>query len=399
MTDEWQPGETRSVKASASGHGQAYTSQRDMTNQEITIKDSVILVVTRRAEETIEREQHAENLLSGVDELKKRLTAMTEAARIAATRLKQEVKRAREEGRAEALAEAEFQLQNAERRRAEVEVRLKQAQDERERATQLMQQAQLQALDARNELAELRRREQLEAELAQALPMMQRAADEGGTARQDAYEDQIAFADAELGDLRDQLAQLSVELKESSEAELETGAADTFTSLADPPRADASRADAPSASPAEGYPSAALSAPNSSDQQQGTTADSAAPPSLRRPVSSLLIGLAASAPILAGFGIDGAGINIVMNASPGPAIFWQIVFAVSATAALLVLTIIVLAIYMGIWPGYRRASTICIGLSMFLGPIVLIAAIVWPSPDMSLLGPAAHWLVHHFGPK
>lgn len=408
--DEGRPGNTYSTESSASDHGRAYAAQHDMSNQEITIKDSFVLVVTRRVEETMERAQHAENLLGGVDELKKRLTAMTEAARIAATRLKQEVQRAREAGRAEALAEAESRLQDAELRRDQVEARLKQAQAERDRATQLMEQAQLQALAARNELEELRRREQLEAELARARPQLQRAADAGGTVREDVYADQIASADAELGDFRDQLAQLSAELKESSEAETETEAG---ASKGDTPAAVSPVADSASAPPISVNGRAAQVPPGASGQQHSTLAPLwvKAPVSTvggrtKRPIKSSSkprrswhFGAVASIPILACCAIDGAGTNIMINAPTGPAILWQVVYALSVTMALVFIAFLVFGLISEVGKAWNdQAQTVYVGLFIFVGPLVLIGTMIFSARTLPLLGLIAHWLVYHLGP-
>lgn len=420
MTDDEQPGAIYSAKTSASGHGQAYTSQRDMTNQDITIKDSVVVVVMRRVEETMERVQYAETLRDGVDELKTRLAAMTEAARIAATRLKREVDRARSEGRQEALVEAEAQLQDAERRRKEAEARLRQAQEERDHAVQVMKQAQLQALNARNELEELRRREQLEADLAQARTELQRAATAGGTVRAEAYADQIASADAELGDFHEQLALLSAELKESSQAEPQPSA----TADDSPLKASSSATTSSAASPSVGRADRdAKAAQTSTIETDPENIPRKVPPELRttslrpfavgpQPVAegrtaharasalagSPAYGIALALPIMICCAVEGTGTNIMIHAPVGPAIMWQILYACIAFVMVVLVACIVLIIVETTTTRYGyRARRVFTDLVILVAPLVLIAAIIFPSRTVPVLAPVAHWLVHYLG--
>jgi len=71
VSDERLP-EFRSQKgmARASGHGRAFTSHHDMTNQDITIKDSIV-ILGMHADETMGRAQQSKKLLDDIDRLQK----------------------------------------------------------------------------------------------------------------------------------------------------------------------------------------------------------------------------------------------------------------------------------------------------------------------------------------
>ena len=378
------------AKASASGHGQALVSQRDMMNQDITIKDSFVLVLaTQHADEALGRAQYAKKLLDEIDELKRRLAILSQAAKSAEARLTREAERARVAGRAQALAEAQAELRDAERRRREIEARLEQAEEERGQAVHLMRQAQRQALDARSELEELRRAAQLEADLAEARLLIEHAANEGGTVREDAYDLQLASADAELGGFRQQLAMLSAELEESTELE------DTNWQEPSPPAADAlydlgaalgipASAAVPSAVPSSGdLPPV--------DWRQPAAGASAAPPSElgllphSRALGAVLFLLSAAL-----FTLAGTYINIMLSAPVGPAVVWQIVFTCAAFAVSVVGTAVLITI--------MDDSEMYIGMALLLALPILIAANIFPSRDLPGFGPVAQWLVYHLGP-
>ena len=391
MADRYRAEATYQAKASASGHGYALTSQRDMTNQNITIKDSVVFL-TQRVEETQDRAQHVEKLLEEIDELKARLAFMSEMAKSTEARLAQEAERARAAGRAQALGEAQTQLRDAERRRREIEARLDQVQDERDQAARLMRQAQLQALNARNELEEVRRAAQLEANLERARLLIKDAADAGIPAREGVYEDQLAHADAELGDFREQLVQLSAELKQSAEQEdpsrhkpWESAPSQTTYNLDHAPgyaTSNAVSAAPPALSPLRELPPAA--------RDRFPTGAEPPPPPLALLPHSRAVGAALFLLGLALFTVAGTYINIMLHAAVGPAVVWQIVFTCAAILVASVCTVIMIEA--------MDDSEMYIGAVFLLALPVLIATIFFPSRDLPGIGLAAHWLVYHLGP-
>jgi hypothetical protein len=429
-----------------------------MTNQDIVIRNSVVVLFTQRVEETMERAQHAENLLGAVDELKARLAKMTEAARIAESRLKQVAQRAREEGRAAALAEAEEELRKAERRRLEVQTRLQQAQEERDQAMQLMRQAQRQALNARNELEELRRKAELDASLGEARRLMQRAAADGGTVREDRYENQIASADAELNGLRAQLAELSAELEVSGvsgdsaarsgqtrsesaaatdvvyndvlstaeesqvggrttdkQSSVDSTAADAMTSPPPGPRSygDGTTDRAPHTESSNrnqpvrttrsrtGYPQSGGGVPRATGTRTPSPRTGSTMP-VASSSSSRIIGVMLAVPLLALYVVDGIGIRLMATARVGPAIVWQIVYDLLAFLLALLLALFICGIIYdrekdrGIQN--KRTSDWQGVLSIFVGPPVMFATIFLHSQNTPILGPVSHWFVFHIGP-
>ena len=365
MSDERLP-EFRSQKstARASGHGRAFTSHRDMANQEITITDSIV-VFSVRAEETMERAQQSKELLDAIGRLEKQLSKMSAVARKAEERLKQETELARANGLAQAMADSLARLQAAERRRREVEERLKQVQKERDEAFRLMYEAQRQALDARNELEEERRKAQLDEDLTKFRSGLDSGAWADEVVREDAYDRLVASADAELDDFRTQLAQLSTELEECSRQDLPT----MIVNLAQ---------QSPSGPWPPLVPLPAIAAQADSDEPTliGPDADKLARNSRKRlTVRSVLLGV----PGLLGFAFGGISINIMTNSPNGPAIFWEVVYAT--------VVFVVALLYAAMFR-----------VKIFVGLPVLIAAIVLPSRSLPVLGSLGHWLVYHLGP-
>jgi hypothetical protein len=365
MSDERLP-EFRLQKgtARASGHGRAFTSYRDMANQDITIRESIV-VFGARAEETMERVQHSKELLDAIGRLEKQLSVMIEAARRTEERLRQETELARGEGFTQAMIDSLARLQAAELRRREVEERLKQVLKERDEARMLMYEAQRQALDARNKLEEERHK----AELDEALTKFRSVADSAPLADEMVYEDTydrlVASADAELDVFRTQLAQLSTELEEFPRQGLSTmtiNSAQQSTSgswpLLFPVPAIVAQADT-----------------GGSASMKPDTGELVSNSGRRLTVKSVLLPLLG----LLGFLLDGISINIMVNSSKGPAIFWEIVYAAVA--------FVVALLYAAMFK-----------TRIFVGLPVLVAAIFFPSPSLPVVGSLGHWLVYHLGP-
>ena len=369
MSDEHLP-ELRSQKgtARASGHGRAFTSHRDMANQDITITGSIV-VFGARVEETMERVQHSEELLDAIRRLENQLSVMTAAARRTEERLRQETELARGEGFAQAMADSLARLQAAELRRQEVEERLKQVQKERDEALRLMYEAQRQALDARNKLEEERRKAELDQALTKFRSMTDSAPWADEMVHEDTYDRLVASADAELDVFRTQLAQLSTELEEFPRQDLSTMTIDSGQQsssgsrpLLSPVPAVVTQAD--TGEPTAMKPDTAWLVSNSGRRLTA-----------RRVLRRVLLPL----PGLLGFLLDGISINIMVNSSKGPAIFWEVVYAaVAFVVALLYATIFKTRIFVGL--------------------PVLVAAIFFPSRSLPVLGFLGHWLVYHLGP-
>jgi hypothetical protein len=350
-----------------------------MTIQDVTINDSVVLL-SIRAEETTERVLHATNLHDAVGRLQVWLAVMSEVALESEKRLKQAVKRARVEGRAQAMAESLTRLQDAERRRREVQERLEQVKKERDRALELMHEAQRQELNARNELEEQRRKAHLDESLTKIRP---EAAEASGTVREEAYESLIETVDAELGDFRTQLAQLSVELEESSGQGLSTQEANSAQW-----RKPSGSVQQSSVGPSPPLTSlTAIDAEAGADEFALTNLDAdgfARKPGKRRTVSSVLLRVLG----LLGFALDGISVNIMANSPVGPAIVWQVVYTLVA--------FVVALLYAAMFRWIFLERTFRLGV--FAGLLVLIATIIFPSRSLPGLGPLAHWLVYKLGP-
>jgi len=276
---------------------------------------------------------------------------------------KQEVDHARAKGIAQGMADSLVRLKAAEHRRRNLEQRLKQAQNERDEALKLMYEAQHQALAARNDLEEERRKAQLEQELTAFKTAAGSLAWANGSVNDDAYDDLVASADAKLDDLRTQRARLSAELEAHSRQDSPTMTANSVQQSPSGPPLAASRAIAVQADTGE----PALINPDAETLTENSGRRLTAKSALLR------------VPGLLGFALDGIGINIMVNSPKGPAIFWEVVYAsVAFLVALLCAAMFKVRILAGL--------------------PVLVAAIVLPSRTLPVLGPLGHWLVYRLGP-
>lgn len=329
------------AKISSSGHGQAYVALRDFADQRIEIRDSHVTIIEARAHEAKDRQQQAHELLDGIDALKARLAQMTAAAQATENHLKEEVKRARAEGRAQALLESQARLREAERKRREVEARLVRVEDERDQAVKLMREAQLQAINALNELEEARRTAQLEANLQAVREHMEQAAQSGALSREEPYQDLIAATDAELDSYSTRLATLSTELDESA---MRSQAADAAVPVLPPtpaptPPSPGARPQGETQPPIP--PSLAAETQRSRPHSARAAAVSAASQLSMPPGTAILAGLVPAIGFAALFGAAGISIKDMITAQVGPAIGWQVLYSVISFGSMAIIGVLV----------------------------------------------------------
>ena len=125
-------------------------------------------------------------------------------------------------------------------------------------------------------------------------------------------------------------------------------------------------------------------------------------PETSRLADSPIFGIVAAIPSLAGCVLAGTGINIMIHVSVGPAILLQLMYAMGALVA------VVMSISGLVMAGDRIAGTTAWldqraggyfwAVVLACGPLILIAAIIFPSRTVPVLAPIAHWIVTVLGP-
>ncbi|MFD3514155.1 hypothetical protein [Streptomyces sp. NPDC058657] len=154
---------------------------------------------------------HAEQIRAEADGLVRQLTHVVGALQEERDALKGEVRRARAEGRADALREVQSQLQDSELRLMGLRRRWEEAKQGREQAEQLLADARRAAEAYRREAEELRRKQgEGVRDGIRAGRLLQEVTDVGRSAD---YDRVVSQADAQLDGMRDELRKLSADMR------------------------------------------------------------------------------------------------------------------------------------------------------------------------------------------
>ncbi|MEE1756278.1 hypothetical protein [Streptomyces sp. SP18CS02] len=300
------------MRGEASDDGQVYQSQRDQRITQYTVN----LHLARGAD--------AEQYRGQADAIIKALMHTVGSLQERCEALEDKAERAREAGRAEALAGIQAELEASGLRLIQVQSRLEEARHDRERAEQLLIEARRAAEAYRREAEELRHR----SETAPG-PAVAPAALQGGPELAD-YDRVMATADAELADLRASLQRLTTEMVQDDSGVV--------------PGEVISRSGGEQVPEEPGTGPAATPAAVAGPGREGAAG-----------LLSTLAGLGVSVvPFLA------VGVSIREMYGQDPAVFWMLLYTFCVPLAVFALTYFVkgVVLIVGGWDGKRRENEV-----------------------------------------